>query len=100
VHYRVLKQLGAGGMGMVFPAEDTGLDRPVALKVMLPEAAAAIDGGGRFLREAKLTASIKNDHIVTIYQFGQHGDVPYLAMELLQGSSPMGITSSSRSTAR
>src|SRR5436190_7718776 len=85
-NYRVLKKLGAGGMGMVFLAEDTHLDRPVALKVMLPAAAAAQGAGQRFLREAKLTAAIKNDHIVTIYQVGQHGDVPFLAMELLKGA--------------
>jgi serine/threonine protein kinase len=86
-NYRVLKQLGAGGMGAVFLAEDISLERPVALKVMLPQAAEKKDAGTRFLREAKLTASIKNDHIVTIYQVGQQGDLPFLAMELLDGVS-------------
>src|SRR5262249_8005129 len=84
--YRVLKKLRAGGMGMVFLAEEAGLERPVALKVMLPEAAATQGAGERFLREAKLTASIRNDHIVTIYRVSRQGDVPFLAMELLHGS--------------
>jgi hypothetical protein len=86
-NYRVLKRLGAGGMGIVFLAEDTTLDRQVALKVMLPEAAAKKDAAARFLREAKLTAAIEHDHIVTIYQVGEERGTPFLAMKLLQGES-------------
>jgi serine/threonine protein kinase/WD40 repeat protein len=85
--YRVLKELGAGGMGMVFLAEDMDLQRPVALKVMLPEVAAKQEAGKRFLREARTVASIKNDHVVTIHQVGEFAGIPYLAMEFLQGSS-------------
>jgi WD40 repeat protein len=86
-HYRVLRRLGAGGMGVVFLAEDTDLDRPVALKVMLPEHGKHPVAAERFLREAKLCASIKNDHIVTIHQVGRDNGVPFLAMELLHGTS-------------
>jgi hypothetical protein len=80
--YRVLKELGAGGMGMVFVAEDPQLRRLVALKVL--KKAQDLQ---RFLREARATAAVKNDHIVTIFQVGQEGDIPYLAMELLRGES-------------
>ncbi len=86
-HYRVLKVLGQGGMGMVFQAEDTQLQRVVALKVILPEFAANPAARERFLREARAGAALKNDHIVTIYQVGLDRDVPFLAMEFLQGQS-------------
>ena len=86
-HYRVLKRLGSGGMGMVFLAEDLDLQRPVALKVMRPDAAEKQGAAQRFLREARVTAAIKNDHIVTIYQVGEDNGVPFLAMELLHGAS-------------
>ena len=85
--YRILRLLGQGGMGYVFQAEDISLRRPVALKVMRPELDQDDDGGERFLREARLMASIKHDHLVTVYQVGREGRVPYLAMELLQGES-------------
>ncbi len=85
--YRVLRLLGQGGMGFVFHAEDAALRRPVALKVMRPELDQDEDGLERFLREARLMASIKHDHLVTVYQVGQEGRLPYLAMELLQGES-------------
>jgi urea transport system substrate-binding protein len=87
LHYRVLKLLGQGGMGAVFGAEDTHLHRPVALKVILPEYAANPAARERFLREARAAAGVKSDHVVTIYQVGQDRDVPFLAMELLQGES-------------
>ncbi len=85
--YRILRLLGQGGMGFVFHAEDAALRRPVALKVMRPELEQDEDGLERFLREARLMASIKHDHLVTVYQVGQEGRLPYLAMELLQGES-------------
>jgi serine/threonine protein kinase/ABC-type branched-subunit amino acid transport system substrate-binding protein len=84
-HYRVLKLLGRGGMGIVFQAEDSHLQRVVALKVMTPELARVADFRQRFLREARATAAVHSDHIVTIHQVGLHGDLPFLAMEFLQG---------------
>jgi serine/threonine protein kinase len=85
--YRVVKVLGSGGMGVVFQAEDTMLERPVALKCMKPELAAREDHRRRFLREARAAASIDHPHIVTIYQVGDHKGIPYLAMKLLRGES-------------
>ncbi len=86
-HYRVLALLGEGGMGSVFQAEDTQLQRTVALKVMKPEMARDSDCRVRFLREARAMAALKSDHVVTIYQVGQDNDVPYLAMEFLEGET-------------
>ncbi len=85
--YRVLKLLGHGGMGMVFQAEDPGLQRTVALKVMLPSVAANAAAKERFLREARATAAIEHDHIVTIYQVDEDRGVAFLAMQFLKGMS-------------
>jgi WD40 repeat protein len=85
--YRVLKVLGAGGMGIVFQAEDPQLRRSVALKVMKPEVAAHDTSRRRFLAEAQAMAAIQHDHLVTIHQVGEDRGVPFLAMPLLQGES-------------
>lgn len=87
--YRVLEELGAGGMGIVFRAEDTNLRRQVALKVMRPELASSPHGRSRFLREARALAAFRHPHLVPIFQAdevvvaGQR--VAYLAMPLLAG---------------
>ncbi|HKB35548.1 MAG TPA: serine/threonine-protein kinase, partial [Gemmataceae bacterium] len=83
--YRVLKQLGRGGMGMLFLAEDPALQRQVALKVMLPQVAADPAAKARFLREARAAAKIEHDHVITIYQVAEDNGVPFIAMQLLQG---------------
>jgi ABC-type branched-subunit amino acid transport system substrate-binding protein len=72
-------------MGLVFQAEDQQLQRGVALKVMRPDLAKNESARQRFLREARATAAVRSDHIVTIFQVGEHQDIPFLAMELLQG---------------
>jgi len=82
--YRVIRLLGKGGMGQVFEAVDSELERPVALKIM-SEQVGDESSRQRFLREARATAALRNDHIVTIYRVGQEGTLPYLAMELLHG---------------
>jgi WD40 repeat protein len=83
--YCVLEALGAGGMGVVFKAEDPGLQRLVALKAMLPGLASSGSAKQRFLREARAAAAIKHDHIVTIFQVGEDRGAPFLAMEFLEG---------------
>ncbi len=85
--YRILKVLGEGGMGMVFQAKDSTLERLVALKVMKPESCSNEVSRKRFLQEARAAASIQHDHIVTIYQVGEDNGVPYLAMQFLLGES-------------
>jgi serine/threonine protein kinase len=84
-NYRILKQLGAGGMGLVFQAQDLVLDRVVALKVMKPVRDGMETLRRRFWREAKAAASLQHDHIVTIYQLGEDRDVLFLAMQFLEG---------------
>jgi serine/threonine protein kinase/Leucine-rich repeat (LRR) protein len=86
-HYRVLKVLGEGGMGIVFLAEDTLLSRTVALKTMKPEVAADPRYRQRFLREARAAAKVEDDHIVPIYGVGEDRGVPWLAMPFLKGQS-------------
>ncbi len=85
--YRVLKVLGAGGMGVVFQAEDMNLKRKVALKVMRPEASALPTARDRFLREAQAAARVEHEHVVTIHQVGEVNGVPFLAMPWLKGQS-------------
>src|SRR5262249_29289041 len=85
--YRVLKVLGAGGMGVVFQAEDPSLKRLVALEVMKPALAASDSARQRFLREAQAAAAVKHDHIVTVHQVGEDRGVPFSAIEFLKGTS-------------
>ena len=85
--YKIIKLLGAGGMGLVFEAEDTLLRRQVALKVMKPEIAIKEDHRKRFLQEARSGAAIPHDNIATVFQVGIENNVPYLAMQFLQGES-------------
>ncbi len=83
--YRVLKVLGAGGMGVVYLAEDPKLRRRVALKAILPSVAAGPTARERFLREARAAAAVEHDHIVAVHQVDEDRGVPYLVMPLLRG---------------
>jgi serine/threonine protein kinase len=85
--YRIKNSLGAGGMGLVFLAEDLQLRRPVELKVMRPSLAASPTSRQRFLREARAMAAVRHPNVVTIYQVGEDGGAPFLAMEFLAGES-------------
>ena len=84
-HYRLAAKIGEGGMGVVWKAVDTTLDRQVAIKV-LPEAFSADpERLARFEREAKLLASLNHPNIAAIYGLHQEADVHFLAMELVDG---------------
>jgi serine/threonine protein kinase/formylglycine-generating enzyme required for sulfatase activity len=74
-------------MGMVFKAEDSGLQRLVALKAMLPSVADTPSARERFFREARAAAALKHPHIVTVHQVGEERGAPFLAMEFLEGES-------------
>jgi serine/threonine protein kinase len=84
--YEIARLLGRGGMGAVYQAFDPVLERDVALKVMLPEAAADREHKERFEREARAVARLSHPAIVTLYDLGYHTDgSPYIVMELLKG---------------
>jgi eukaryotic-like serine/threonine-protein kinase len=99
--YQVLSLLGAGGMGEVYRARDTKLNRDVALKI-LPEAFARdADRLARFTREARAVAALNHPHIVTIFSIEEEDHVPYMTMELVEGCTlDQGIPDGGLSPAR
>ena len=86
-HYRITGKLGSGGMGVVYRARDTRLDREVAIKVLPREFAADAERVKRFEREAKATAALSHPNIIDVHDVGTHEGVPYLVEELLEGES-------------
>jgi serine/threonine protein kinase len=83
--FRLVREIGRGGMGCVFLAEDLLLHRQVALKMMLPELREKPIARERFLREARAMAGVKSDHVVTIHHVTEAEGVPFFVMELLEG---------------
>ncbi len=84
--YRIVDLLGEGGMGRVFRAVQLNLGREVALKLLLPGAIDAVSGVERFMREAKVAASLRHPAAVDVYDVGVDGSLVFIAMELLSGS--------------
>ena len=85
--YEILSLLGAGGMGEVYRARDTRLDRSVAVKVLAPELATDADFRARFAREAKAISALNHAHICGLYDIGREHDTEYLVLELLEGET-------------
>jgi len=83
--YKIIKTLGVGGQATVYLAIQQGFDREVALKVMSPALAADPTFGERFIREAKIVATLSHSRIVTVYDVGESGSFYYLAMEYMRG---------------
>jgi len=83
-HYQVVRKLGQGGMGAVYKAIDTNLDRSVALKVLLPDRR-TLSLKERFIREAKAASALNHPNIVTIYEFGGENGLDFIAMEYVDG---------------
>ena len=100
-HYRVIEQIGAGGMGSVYLAEDTSLNRKVALKFLSGEMATAPERMERFRREAQAVAALNHPNIVTIHSIETAPEGPFITMELVQGK-PLDqlITGDGQSTER
>ncbi len=84
-HYRIVRKIGAGGMGEVYLAEDSRLGRQVALKFLPAHMAADKDIRARFRREAQAAARLHHPHIVTIYDVSEHNDRPFIAMRYVEG---------------
>src|SRR5215467_14495706 len=88
--YEILAPLGAGGMGEVYRAHDSKLDREVAVKVLPAHLTSDPDALSRFEREAKAVASLSHPNILSIFDFGTQGDVAYAVTELLEGETLRG----------
>src|SRR5258706_11395932 len=84
-HYRIVSQLGAGGMGEVYLAQDTKLDRKVALKILPADLATNQDRMRRFVQEAKAAAALNHPNIAHIYEIGESDGVNFIAMEFIDG---------------
>ena len=85
--YEILDLLGAGGMGEVYRARDTRLDRTVAIKVLPGDLALSEEVRQRFEREARVISSLNHPHICTLFDVGHQDGVEYLVMEHLEGES-------------
>ncbi|MGA3023450.1 MAG: protein kinase [Bryobacteraceae bacterium] len=86
-HYEVVSRLGAGGMGQVWLARDTRLDRQVALKVLPPELRENADRLRRFLQEARIASSLSHPNICYLHEIGEAAGVSWIAMEYVEGES-------------
>jgi serine/threonine protein kinase len=86
-HYRILSQLGSGGMGVVYEAQDLDLGRKVALKFLPPQLSRDQNALDRFLLEARAASALNHPNICTIYAVEKSGEQSFIAMELLEGET-------------
>ncbi len=90
-HYRILRRLGAGGMGEVYEAEDTRLKRRVAVKVLPPGVTSDAVSRARLEKEAQAVAALNHPNIVTIYSVEESGETRFLTMEIVDGRTLVGL---------
>src|SRR5579863_1691322 len=86
-HYEILEKVGEGGMGVVYKAKDTHLDRFVAIKVLPPEKVADPDRRRHFTQEAKAASALNHPNIITIYDIDEDHGVYFISMELVAGKT-------------
>src|SRR5881409_3936100 len=86
-HYRIVSKLGEGGMGVVYKAHDTHLDRPVAIKVLPPDKVADPARKQRFVQEAKAASALNHPNIVTIHDVGSCNGMDFIVMECIEGKT-------------
>ena len=87
LHYRLIKKIGEGGMGVVYEATDTRLDRNVAVKVLPPELTRDPERSARFHQEARLAAAFNHPNIATVHDVGEQDGVTFIVMELVRGEA-------------
>src|SRR5436309_15722203 len=85
-HYRVVEQIGAGGMGIVYRAHDEQLDRDVAIKVLPPRSLTDDTARKRFRKEALSLARLNHPNIATVHEFGSEAETDFLATEYIEGT--------------
>ncbi|MGA9584427.1 MAG: protein kinase, partial [Terracidiphilus sp.] len=86
-HYEIIQRLGMGGMGEVYCAKDTRLERDVAIKILSPEQCCRPEALMRFEREARSACALNHPNIVTIYEIGEVNEARFIAMELVKGDT-------------
>src|SRR5436190_17225482 len=86
-HYRIEAKLGEGGMGVVYRAYDTHLDRPVAIKILRPDATSSPERKLRFLQEAKAASALNHPNIIHIYDISSTAGTDFIAMEFVAGKT-------------
>ena len=86
-HYRIVSKIGAGGMGEVYLAEDTRLDRKVAIKFLNQELSKDADKLNRFIQEAKAASALNHPNILTVFEIGEADGTNYIVTELIDGKT-------------